>query len=87
MEVQPAKYSKMFNYTSKCLLILRKLHLLSLIQLFLHLLHLSRIDSGLLGDKHWCLDESESRFTLKVKNMITYLVSLRSSQTKGFSNW
>ena len=66
MVVQPAKYFRMFNYTSKCLFVLRKLHLLSLIQLFLHLLHLSRIDSGLLGDKHRCLDESESRLVCEL---------------------
>lgn len=88
----------MASLLSEALFVLRQFHVLSLLELLSHLLDLGGIDGSLLGSEDGRLNESELRFTKKVRSFLnghtnlnwlqnTYLVSFLRSQTNGFSNW
>lgn len=58
---------------SESLIVVRELHLGSLINFRLHLLDLFGIDGGLLGDEHGRLNERKSRLTIN-RNILVIFV-------------
>ena len=75
---------------SEIISVIWQLHVLSVLELSLHLSDVGSVNSVLGNSKDWSFNESQvglATTNSQTNNRITYLVNLLSSHTKGFSNW